>query len=267
MPTNSNFVPYNVRMGMMIALVTLVTYFCVIDDDENPDEFVATNQVLLIQNFADFVMQTVSHVMNVIDNGENDDTSIQQQPKRRRKASKWDWERARKAVFQDYTGPDPIFNDQQFERVFRISRSVMEKIRQIAGQMDDFFTEKMCTVTSKRTICPTAKILCGLKQIAYGVSPSAFQDYFQMGEVTSRQCMTRLASCIINNDELKQLYFRPMTRNDAIHVADLHKKVHGIEGMVGSLDCMHVTWKNCPVAWQGQYQGKEDGCTGSRSNV
>jgi hypothetical protein len=33
--------------------------------------------------------------------------------------------------------------------------------------------------------------------------------------------------------------------------------VEAIHGMIGSLDCSHFVWGNCPVADQGQYQGKE----------
>ena len=44
---------------------------------------------------------------------------------------------------------------------------------------------------------------------------------------------------------------------DAKHVSLLHEDVHGIPWMLGSLDCMPVHWKNCPIAYQGAYQGKE----------
>jgi hypothetical protein len=37
-----------------------------------------------------------------------------------------------------------------------------------------------------------------------------------------------------------------------------HQK-HGIHGIIGSLDCSHFVWGNCPVAHHGQYQGKKEG--------
>jgi len=50
-----------------------------------------------------------------------------------------------------------------------------------------------------------------------------------------------------------------MTKHDAKRIVDLHIQKHGVAGMLGPLDCMHVVWKNCPVTLQGAFTGKE-GC-------
>lgn len=31
----------------------------------------------------------------------------------------------------------------------------------------------------------------------------------------------------------------------------------GFPNMIGSINCMHWEWKNFPVAWKGQFQGRD----------
>ncbi len=48
-----------------------------------------------------------------------------------------------------------------------------------------------------------------------------------------------------------------MTKNDTKRIVELHKRKHGAAGLLGALDCMHKTWKNCPITLQGAFTGKE----------
>ncbi|GKE85871.1 probable serine/threonine-protein kinase PBL7, partial [Tanacetum coccineum] len=48
-------------------------------------------------------------------------------------------------------------------------------------------------------------------------------------------------------------YLRKPTSEDVVKIQQKHNNVHDFPGMLGSIDCMHWEWKNCPVSWQGQY--------------
>ena len=100
-------------------------------------------------------------------------------------------------------------------------------------------------------------MLSALKVISYGVSLGTFSDYFQMGESTTRQAVSKLARGVFNNNTIMEKYMRTMKQSDAAKVSKLHNKKHGVPGMIACLDCMHVPQENCPHSLHGQHVGKE----------
>ncbi|GJT84887.1 ALP1-like protein [Tanacetum coccineum] len=94
--------------------------------------------------------------------------------------------------------------------------------------------------------CTTA-----IRQMAYGSTPDAFDEYLQMSEHTARDALFFFNMCIIELYMPK--YLRKPTLEDVVKIQQKHNNVHGFPGMLGSIDCMHWEWKNCPVSWQGQY--------------
>jgi Plant transposon protein len=96
-----------------------------------------------------------------------------------------------------------------------------------------------------------------LKLVAYSCYPSAFQDYFQMSETMARICLLKFCQIVLRDESLQSVFARRMPRADARTVSAMHEAMHGMPGMIGSLDCTHVCWKNCPIAWQGSQTGKE----------
>ena len=49
---------------------------------------------------------------------------------------------------------------------------------------------------------------------------------------------------------------REPNEEDVQHLLAINRE-RVFPGMLGSIDCMHWEWKNCPAAWAGQFQGKE----------
>ena len=79
-----------------------------------------------------------------------------------------------------------------------------------------------------------------------------------MSKPFAARCCDEYANTVRNL--YSEEYLRVPDSVDIKNITKLHAEVHGVEGMFGSLDCMHNGWKNCPKAWQASFKsGKESG--------
>jgi hypothetical protein len=155
----------------------------------------------------------------------------------------------------NYLSPTPLFDGKEFDTMFRISRARFERIRQDVGNRNIAFYTQITDRMGKVGASMEARLLLALKTMAYGVPSHMLRDSFQMSKTLARKCCIEFDRAIIYI--YTEEYLRVPTQHDVNRIEQLHRMVHGISGMFGSLDCMHTYWKNCPYGWQGSYKGKE----------
>ncbi|XP_060206436.1 uncharacterized protein LOC132634159 [Lycium barbarum] len=89
--------------------------------------------------------------------------------------------------------------------------------------------------------------------LAYGLPTDATDEYVKIEESTAIESMKRFSPAIV--EVFGQQYLRSPISNDVARLLHIGEQ-RGFPGMLGSLDCMHWRWKNCPTAWAGQYAGR-----------
>ncbi|RWR96381.1 putative nuclease HARBI1 [Cinnamomum micranthum f. kanehirae] len=89
-----------------------------------------------------------------------------------------------------------------------------------------------------------------MRMLVYGVAADAVDDYVRITESTSIESLKKFVQAII--DVFGNEYLRTPNNADICRLLSEGER-RGFPGMLGSIDCMHWKWKNCPVAWKGMY--------------
>ena len=76
----------------------------------------------------------------------------------------------------------PILKDRNFEMMFQLSRTHVQKIFEDVMHSNNAFYLSGCDATGAKGALLEAKILLPLKTMAFGTASHAFCDYFQMSK-------------------------------------------------------------------------------------
>lgn len=103
-----------------------------------------------------------------------------------------------------------------------------------------------------RGLSALQKMTAALRMLTYGTPADAIDDYVRIGESTAIESLKRFVKAIF--EIFSEEYLRRPTNEDVGKLLAENKR-RGFPGMLGSIDCMHWKWKNCPSAWQGMFTG------------
>ncbi|XP_057440104.1 protein ALP1-like [Lotus japonicus] len=164
---------------------------------------------------------------------------------------------ANQRLIDDYFSNEPTYDDGIFRCRYRIQKHVFLRIVADLSSSDSYFTQRV-DAAKKEGISPLAKCTTAMRMLAYGVAADAVDEYIKIGETTALECVRRFCKGIIRLYE--QEYMRAPTQEDLQRILQV-SEMRGFPGMIGSIDCMHWEWKNCPKAWEGQFARGDKGTT------
>ncbi|XP_021727216.1 protein ALP1-like [Chenopodium quinoa] len=107
-------------------------------------------------------------------------------------------------------------------------------------------------------LSPLQKCTAAKRMLAYGMAADTVDEYVRISQSTARVALQCFCAGVI--DQFRTEYLRNPTTDDLARI--LHQnELRGFPSMIGSIDCMHWEWKNCPTAWKAQYAGRNKKAT------
>ncbi|KAL6293870.1 hypothetical protein ACE6H2_002012 [Prunus campanulata] len=158
-----------------------------------------------------------------------------------------------KNLLEDYFIPQSLYSDVDFRRRYRMQPHLFNKIMHDICNYDEYFVQKK-DAAGNLGLLPEQKFTAVIRMLAYGSSVDQVDEIVRMGKSTILEALVRFC------DAVETLYTRDYLRRPTPR--DLQRllqkaEIRGFPGMIGSIDCMHWQWKNCPTAWQGDYGNRK----------
>ncbi|XP_024980844.1 uncharacterized protein LOC112517690 [Cynara cardunculus var. scolymus] len=134
-----------------------------------------------------------------------------------------DREEGHMRLYNDYFSSDPVYDIEIFLRRFRKRKELFLHIRAI-------------------------------RQLAYGIHVDHYDEYLCVAESIVFDFFCQGVIQIFGKQ-----YLRKPNATDIQRLLQMHEQRHRFPGMLGSLDCINWEWKNCPIAWKGQFTRGDHG--------
>ncbi|XP_035844063.1 uncharacterized protein LOC118490503 [Helianthus annuus] len=131
-----------------------------------------------------------------------------------------------------------------------MSRRLFTRIADDLAGLDPFFTQRP-DARNYEGFTTLQKCTAAIRQLLYGTMADALDECLQMSARTTLECLYRFCHNVVKLYS-KQYLWKP-NAYDVQQLYQAHEARHGFPGMLGSIDCMHWAWHNCPTAWRRQY--------------
>jgi len=166
-----------------------------------------------------------------------------------------DFEGGMRRIMADYFGLDgsePVYDEANFERRFRVPRVVFERI--FADIKEQPFWRQTVNAMGRPQAYALQKLVPAFRVLAFGETYDCADEYVRLSKATIEICVKKLLDFL--NTRFQPDYLRPPTKTELNAIME-RSAARGPPGCIGSLDCTHWEWRGCLKALVGQYMSRQ----------